>query len=85
VGFYAPRELPPVNGGSSRTSTATNGERSLEQTPLIEDITRTYTTDSIRTIRKRRDESAAEVESSIRQSAADLRMRLDTGLYQNDN
>jgi hypothetical protein len=84
VGFYAPRELPPAKGGRSRS--ATSGAESLEQTPLIEDITRTYTTDSIREIRKRRDESAAEVDSSIRQSTADLRMRLETGRYdQNDN
>ena len=72
LGFYAPSVTP--NDGNAAASTVTN-------TPLIEDITTSYTSDTKEEIQARRDESEQQVRAAVEKSTEYLRARLISRLY----
>lgn len=77
LGFYAPLRDNIDDDGSTMSSTSTS-----TSTPLIEDITRTYTSDTPQEIQARRDESERQVQAAMQQSTAFLKNRLATKNYE---
>jgi hypothetical protein len=69
LGFYA----PPQRGNNSND---TIGSSTVTTTPVIEDITATYTTDSWEEICRRRDESEVEIRVSMAKAIGDLAPKL---------
>jgi hypothetical protein len=71
LGFYA----PPQRGASTDDTIGSSNPLDLSEmttTPIIEDITATYTTDSWDDICKRRDESEDEIRASMAKAIGDL-------------
>eukprot|EP00977_Amphora_coffeiformis_P024823 scaffold17305_cov172-Amphora_coffeaeformis.AAC.5 len=75
LGFYAP--LATTNG-SVEASTLTR------KTPLIEDITSAYTSDTRQEIQTRRDESERQVQAALEKATEYLRGRLTAGVYDDE-
>lgn len=76
LAFYA----PPIqergwDGAMLPTASSTNGVFG-KSIPLIEDVTQSYTTDSIETIRHRRDESCEQIQTSITKASIELQPNL---------
>ena len=71
LGFYAPLQ----RHGDDRDMTPMG-------TPLIEDITTAYTTDTRHEIQRRRDESERHVQAALEQSVEVLRQRLASKNYE---
>ena len=66
LAFYAPR------------NTIVSTEKTV---PFIEDVTKSYTTDSWKEICKRRDESEEDVKNAIKSAASYLRRHLEDNNY----
>ena len=71
LGFYAPPQR-----GASTDDTIGSSDPEMTTTPIIEDITATYTTDSWEEICKRRDECEDEIRASIFKAIGDLAPKL---------
>jgi hypothetical protein len=84
LGFYAPpssqRQRRGVIATNNASTFGTSAEASLDlsetTTPIIEDITASYTTESWEEICKRRDESEDEIRASMAKAIADLAPKL---------